>query len=248
MGQVLGVLAKVPEFQQGDDALGGGVDIHRIGAVMVIFRRAIVQKEVLAVVGKASVDGGVELRRAGLPGNGAQGTQIVAGVEVVDPLLSGVLAIGPGTIRTLATDGEAGRFQSGLAELCIARYFPQPHQKGSSQEAGVVDFGPGQWSVAVTGGRVVFLVVENILDKPGRAGSHLEAFRAGSGLMSVQECVAHEGGADDVGHTQGKEAAAGLPGEVVTPAPVAGFSGPQLLEPGDQFAHLARIGKQAEFV
>jgi hypothetical protein len=73
------------ERQQRNDGLRNTVNVDGVGAVVVVSWRSVLSDEVSAVKGIASPNARIELGCLRIKGKGAQRTEVIARVEIVDP-------------------------------------------------------------------------------------------------------------------------------------------------------------------
>jgi len=91
--QIAGV--QVSECDQRDDRLGDGVDIDRVGLVVIVGSDMVTPQEVSAIELKTLEEVGVELRGVQLTCDVPECAEVEARVEIVDPALCPRLSIEP---------------------------------------------------------------------------------------------------------------------------------------------------------
>src|SRR5580704_13287987 len=169
---------RVLEGEKSDDAFGDAMNVDGIGAVVKIFYRAIFAEKVAAIEVVTATDGGIELGGFGVAGNHLQGTQVVAGMKIVDPILCGRIAIEPRAIGTLPGNGIAGNTKRGREEFTIVGKFVDPAQKRGSKEVGVMRLAAKiGLRIAEAGFGVAFGPIEVVDHVFGGAYGHFEAGR-----------------------------------------------------------------------
>src|SRR5262249_32495888 len=121
LGQSRVCAVKVFELRQRNETLSHAVPVYGISAVVKIPGRAILAEEVLNVEFVAQADLVLELVRIGAFANRSQPAEVVTGVEIINPLLGGSLAVRPRTVLALFACGIAGKFQGRFQQSIISR-------------------------------------------------------------------------------------------------------------------------------
>lgn len=104
----LGERVLMLQLCQGYKRLGGGMDINRIQAVMVVLWLSIRKEKETAIKMKALVNGFGSLGEIGKPANFIKTDQVESRVETINPLLVWSFAIRPRAIFSLVTNTKFG--------------------------------------------------------------------------------------------------------------------------------------------
>ena len=121
------------------DGLGRALAVYRVTPIMVVFRTAIVLKKVLFVVVQPFakiwtprfVSRALEIA--------LQAIEVVAGMEVVNPVIFRIFTILPGPVEKLT---RATVFHGGAGNVnivAIAGVFSSSGEHGGTQHVGIVD-------------------------------------------------------------------------------------------------------------
>src|ERR1019366_8905509 len=95
------VRIEIAKREKGNNALGHTVNVYWIGAVVKVFRCAVLAKKVSSIELKTTPNAGFKLCCPDIPANCLQRAEVVSRVKVVNPLLRCCVAVVPGTIRAL---------------------------------------------------------------------------------------------------------------------------------------------------
>ena len=108
------------------DGLGGGMDVYRIGTIVIVFWSTIFQEEAVGVILDAPAIGSHVFRRQSPIQDVPNGLKVETGVEGVDPVVAWTLRVRPGTVIVLVFhavgQGRQGGIEKGLVagDLCDA--------------------------------------------------------------------------------------------------------------------------------
>src|SRR5262249_44296748 len=151
--------------EKGDDALGDAMNVHRVRAVMKVSRRAIFAEKVLLVEGEAASHVRFKFTCLRVMANGVQGTEVVAGVEIIDPSLRWRFAVVPRTIRMLLPGRVARNSKCRAKKLPVAGVFVYAAQQSASKKICVVNLISGKRKrITQTGRRPAISPIEFVKD------------------------------------------------------------------------------------
>ena len=109
---------------------------------MKVSGSTVLAEEVGPVELEATADGRFELRRLHAAGKAFQRTEVVSGVEVVDPLLRRGLPVVPRAVVVLLSSRVAGNPESRTEEFRLAGMLVHPAEETRTKEVGVVNVSP----------------------------------------------------------------------------------------------------------
>jgi hypothetical protein len=118
------------------------VSVDRVGLVIVEMASAFHPPEEVAVIEiEAATNLRLELPRAEQSVDVSQRAEVVAGVEIVDPLLRLTLTVRPRPVVVLAVGRVAGGLERRIEKLRVAGQAGHAAEQRAGQEVGVVDLG-----------------------------------------------------------------------------------------------------------
>lgn len=139
--QLPGLVIVLCEIGQGVDGLSCALAVDWVDLIVVIFGAAAFFKKILLVELQARFKLLLKLPITGVFHVALQAIQVVAGVEIIDPMVLRMLPIQPGPVRQLPAAAEPHRLPGHLQIISTPSVFGRSCQNRSPYHIGIVDIG-----------------------------------------------------------------------------------------------------------